>query len=223
MPLKFDRSLLPDAPNFSFEAELWSAGFRYVAGVDEAGRGALAGPVSAGAILFPPDPALEDVLAGVRDSKQMTPEEREAWAARLPGLALAYAVGFASAQEIDYFGIVPATCLAVDRALAGLQLPPQHILVDYMTLPACPLPQTPLVKGDSRSLSIAAASILAKTARDELLRQLDREYPGYGFARNKGYATAFHRDAIRRLGPSSIHRLTFSPLHPDGPADEDPA
>jgi ribonuclease HII len=139
----------------------------------------------------------------------MVPEEREVWAARLKVEALAWGVGFASHTEIDALGIVPATCLAAMRALEELSIPVQHVLVDFLKLPECILPQTPLVKGDARSLSIASASVLAKTARDAVLRDLDDEYPGYGFARHKGYATAAHYAALERLGPCPIHRRSF--------------
>ena len=210
MPPKFDRSLLPPAPNFSFEAQLWNAGTRWVAGIDEAGRGALAGPVAAAALVFPPDASLALVLDGVRDSKQMTPSQREFWAERLQAVALAWGLGFASSQEIESIGIVPATRLAVARALQQLAIAPEHLLVDFLHLPDIPISQTALVKGDQRSLSIAAASILAKTARDAHLRALEREHPGYGLASHKGYGTAAHLAALERLGPSPIHRLTFS-------------
>jgi len=207
--VKFDRSLIPPAPDLSFEAALWATGVDFVAGIDEAGRGALAGPVAAAAIVFPADRRLAAALEGVRDSKQMTPVARRAWAVRLPGLSLAQAVGFASAQEIDELGIVPATRLAVQRALTQLSPSPQHLLVDYLKLPDCELPQTALIKGDERSLSISAASILAKTARDEILCQLDQEFPEYGFAAHKGYGTAAHRQAIQRMGYSAEHRRSF--------------
>jgi ribonuclease HII len=209
MPPKFDHRLLPDAPDFSFEVALWNLGLLWVAGIDEAGRGALAGPVAAAAVIFPVDLTLSRRLAGVRDSKQMTALERQDWAERLPDLVLTYGVGFASHQEIDEFGIVPSTRLAVQRALEQLDVLPEHLLVDYLDLPGWEAPQTPLVKGDARSLSIAAASIFAKTARDALLCQYDREYPGYGFAAHKGYGTGRHRSAIERLGFSPIHRRSF--------------
>jgi len=209
MMRKFDRSLLPPAPDLAFEAELWSAGLSAVAGIDEAGRGALAGPVAAGALILPPDLDLIKRLDGVRDSKQMTPAARERWAERLPDIASTCAVGMASSEEIDALGILPATRLAISRALDSLSMSPQHLLIDYIKLPDSPLPQTSLVKGDARSLSIAAASILAKTARDKLLCQLDEQYPGYGFSKNKGYGTAAHRSALARLGPSPVHRRSF--------------
>lgn len=212
MARKFDRGLIPPSPDFLFETELWSSGICRVAGVDEAGRGALAGPVCAAAVIFPSDPTLAGRLEGVRDSKEMTPEQRQIWVERLPGLALVWGVGFASHLEIDALGIVPATRLAMKRALGALPLPPQHLLVDFLHLPESNLPQTPLIKGDARSLSIAAASIFAKTARDALLIKLDGEYPGYGLAAHKGYATAAHCAALQSLGPSPIHRRSFQPV-----------
>lgn len=192
---------------------LWQAGISFVAGIDEAGRGALAGPVAAAAVIFPNELDIGVRLVGVNDSKKLTPAERQLWADRLPAIALAYGVGFASHQEIDQVGILSATRLAVYRALEKLSILPQHLLIDYLDLPECALPQTPLVKGDARSLSIAAASILAKTTRDAYLRQLDVQYPGYGFARHKGYGTIAHRLAVGRLGFSPVHRRSFK-CHP---------
>lgn len=212
MRAKFDAASLPEAPDFCFEAELWAQGRQWVAGFDEAGRGAFAGPVAAAGVIFPPQAGLAARLEGVRDSKQMGPQARQAWALAIHEEALAWAVGFASAQEIDALGIVPATRLAMRRALERLSPPPQHLLVDYLELPEVDLPQTPLVKGDARSLSIAAASILAKAARDATLQELDAQYPGYGFARHKGYGTAQHRAALELLGPCCEHRLSFAPL-----------
>lgn len=211
---KFDRSLLPPSPDLSFEMALWDQGLQLVAGVDEAGRGALAGPVAAGAVILPADLELTEKLAGVRDSKQMSPGDRELWAERIRHVAYGSAAGYASHQEIDDLGIVPATRLAVQRALEALPSRPQHLLVDFLVLPEISIPQTSLIKGDARALSIAAASILAKTGRDALLRQLDREYPGYGFARHKGYGTPAHRKALAQLGPSPVHRRSFALLSP---------
>jgi ribonuclease HII len=209
MTPKFDRSLIPPAPNFEFEAHLWEQGWTLVAGLDEAGRGALAGPVTAAALVFPPEPSLATRLEGVRDSKQMSSTDREDWAVRLKRLSLAWAIGWASALEIDTLGIVPATRLAMGRALQDLGVQPAHLLVDFLQLPEVTLPQTPLVKGDCRSLSIAAASILAKTGRDAHLRELDQEYPGYQLARHKGYGTPGHLRLLQDLGPSPIHRQSF--------------
>ena len=207
---KFDRSLVPPSPELTYEMALWQQGVQFVAGVDEAGRGALAGPVAAGAVILPIDPGLTVHLNGVRDSKQMSPTEREHWAERLRSEVCGCAVGYASNQEIDAIGIVPATRLAIQRALEALPMQPQHLLVDFLDLPNTSIPQTSLVQGDRRSLSIAAASILAKTGRDALLRQLDLEFPGYGFAQHKGYGTLAHRRALAQLGPSPVHRLSFA-------------
>ncbi|GAB4520989.1 MAG: ribonuclease HII [Anaerolineales bacterium] len=200
-------------PTLTLERALWRDGYRRVTGIDEAGRGALAGPVSAAVVILPPEAEnLEEKLQGVRDSKQMTASQRQAWAERLPRLVLDFGVGFASPEEIDTLGILPATRLAVRRALENLQAPPDYLLLDYLTLPEIPLPQYALPKGDSRVLSIAAASIFAKTRRDTRMCALEKDYPGYGFARHKGYGTGAHREAISRLGASPIHRRTFAPL-----------
>jgi ribonuclease HII len=209
MVKKFDRALIPAFPDLSFEQALWSQGVQMIAGIDEAGRGALAGPVAAGVVILPARDGLMAQLRGVRDSKQMTPEQRAKWADELRLIALAWGVGLASAREIDEFGIVPATRLAAQRALQQITIQPQHLLLDFLQLPEVHLPQTSLVKGDERSLSIAAASILAKTIRDELLCDYNRQYPGYGFAVHKGYGTAAHRLAMQRLGLTPIHRRSF--------------
>jgi ribonuclease HII len=200
------------APDLSFEQPLWDAGCLFIAGIDEAGRGALAGPVTAAALVLPANPVVQGVLWGVRDSKQLTPSQRMVWAEVIRSQAVAFALGSASAQEIDRLGIAPAVRLAALRAVQGLGLVPGHLLVDFLRLPEIDLPQTPIVKGDQRSLSIAAASILAKTARDALMRTLDSQYPGYGLASHKGYGTLAHCQALQRLGPSPIHRLTFAPV-----------
>jgi ribonuclease HII len=207
-----DPACLPASPDFYFEQVLWQAGISQVAGIDEAGRGALAGPVAAAAVIFPGDASVSLCLNGVRDSKQMTPEQRKYWAGPIRMKAIAWSLGMASAQEIDSFGILAATRLAIQRALEALPALPEHLLLDYIFLPESTIPQTALIKGDCRSLSIAAASILAKTARDELMVDLDQRYPGYGFAVHKGYGTRMHRQAIEHLGISPLHRLTFQPM-----------
>ena len=198
-------------PDTFFESLLWDSGYLYIAGFDEAGRGALAGPVAVGAVILPNDRALlSGTLAGVRDSKQMTPLGRESLAPRIQAVALTWSVGFASAGEIDSQGIVCATRLAALRALNGLSLSPQYLLTDFrLELPQLDVSQTALVKGDALCLSIAAASVLAKTARDELMRDLDQHYRGYGLGRHKGYGTQAHRLALKRLGISPIHRKSF--------------
>jgi ribonuclease HII len=212
MPKKFDRSLIPQAPNLHFEQGLWHAGVEFIAGIDEAGRGALAGPVAAGAVVLPQTPDLIRTLHGVRDSKEMQAKDRQYWAGVIAETALACRVGYASAEEIDELGIIPATRLAAMRALAKLKPTPQHLLIDYLSLPGAGLPETSLVKGDARSLSIACASVLAKVERDAHLRGMDEKYPRYGFASNKGYGTEAHRQAIEELGPCPIHRKSFAPL-----------
>jgi ribonuclease HII len=200
------------SPDWSFEDTLWQAGLRRIAGLDEAGRGALAGPVAVGAVILPADPPLLSRTLGlIRDSKQMTPPGRERGAAVIKATALTWAVGFASAEEIDALGIVPATRLAASRALAGLSQLPEYLLTDFrLELPELDTPQTSMVHGDAICLSIAAASVLAKTARDGLMRELDGRYPGYGLGQHKGYGTQAHRESMSRLGVSPIHRRTFS-------------
>jgi ribonuclease HII len=198
-------------PDTYFESELWQSGLLHVAGLDEAGRGALAGPVAVGAVILPNDKTLlSGTLAGVRDSKQMTPLERESLAPRIKETALTWSVAFAAAEEIDSQGIVQATRLAALRALQDLSLPPQYLLTDFrLELPHLDISQTALVRGDALCLSIAAASVLAKTARDELMRGLDSQYKGYGLKKHKGYGTQAHRSALKRLGYSPIHRRSF--------------
>ena len=197
-------------PTLNFEQDLWKAGFLYVAGIDEAGRGAWAGPVYAAAVILPTDPSLLQTLEGVRDSKLMTPLARETWAPRIQAIALAWEVDFASAEEIDTLGILPATKLAATRSLEALSAIPNYLLTDFLIFPNCELPQTALIKGDRLSLSIAAASVLAKTTRDAHMRELEYRYPGYGFARHKGYGTHFHQEALHRNGLCEIHRKSFS-------------
>ncbi|HSB00356.1 MAG TPA: ribonuclease HII [Anaerolineales bacterium] len=198
-------------PTTFFESRLWKSGLLHIAGLDEAGRGALAGPVAVGAVILPNRKTLlARTLAGVRDSKQMTPLERESLAPHIKATALTWNVGFASAEEIDAQGIVCATRLAALRALGGLSLSPQYLLTDFrLELPQLDISQTALVKGDALCLSIAAASVLAKTARDELMCELDLRYQGYGLGKHKGYGTQAHRSALERLGFSPIHRRSF--------------
>ena len=209
---KFDPALLPPSPDLAFEGPLWARGVQWIAGIDEAGRGALAGPVCAAAVVLPASPAVAERLAGVRDSKQLSAARRTVLAALIRTEAAAWGVGYAQAIEVDTLGIVPATRLAVRRALLEIDPLPDHLLVDHLELPAVPIPQTALVKGDRRSLSIAAASILAKTARDAEMDRLAARFPGFGWRRNKGYGTAAHLAAIRKFGPTEVHRQTFAPI-----------
>jgi len=208
----YDPAEIPAAPDLRFESELWASGVMRVAGLDEAGRGAWAGPVSAGAVVLPPGTGIAGLLAKVRDSKQMTALARGFWAEEIKKHALAWGVGFASSEEINRLGIIAATRLAMARALEALPLPAQHLLIDALRLPGIALPQTSLIKGDARSLSIAAASVLAKTARDALMTGYDTQYPLYGFARHKGYGTARHQEALQAAGPCPIHRFCFAPI-----------
>lgn len=198
-------------PDTVFETELWNSGLLYVAGLDEAGRGALAGPVAVGAVILPNDKTLlSSTLAGARDSKQLTPLKRDALAPRIKEIALAWAVGFSTAEEIDTQGIVRATRLAGIRALHQFTVTPQYLLTDFrLEFPQLDISQTALVKGDARCLSIACASILAKTERDALMLELASQYPGYGLEKHKGYGTQAHRSAMKRLGLSPIHRKSF--------------
>jgi len=200
------------SPHLGLETPFWQAGLPYVAGLDEAGRGAWAGPVAAAAVILPADPEVLTQLNGVRDSKQMTARQRTFWAAEIKSQAAAWAVGFAAPEEIDARGIVPATRLAMARALDQLDPAPQHLLIDALLLREIDIPQTSIVRGDSTSLSIAAASVLAKTARDALMVAMDEEYAGYTFARHKGYGTRQHQAALAQLGPCESHRKTFAPI-----------
>ena len=204
--------VLPIKPNLFFEKQLWGQGFRVIAGLDEAGRGAWAGPVYAAAVALPNDDHVFRVLDGVRDSKQMTARQRARYEGCIKSVSIAWGVGSASEGEIDQLGIVPATCLAMQRAIDELVYPPNHLLIDYISMRDCACPQLSLPKGDCRSLSIAAASVLAKTARDAFMIAQDANYPGYGFARHKGYGTALHRAALKELGPTPFHRKSFKPI-----------
>jgi ribonuclease HII len=187
------------------EGEAQKAGYRLVAGIDEVGRGALCGPVSAAAVVL----AEATDVSGVNDSKQLTPRKRELLSDRIRHTCRAWALGLAEAGEIDELGIVAATHLAMRRAVSGLGLSPDLLLVDGFAIAELPIPQWPIIKGDARSASIAAASIVAKVSRDALMQELDVRYPGYGLAHNKGYGSQLHRDALARFGLSPIHRRSF--------------
>ena len=188
-----------------FEEDLHRRGFTRVAGLDEAGRGALFGPVVAGAVVLDERRPIE----GLRDSKVLTARRRLQLFHRIIADAGDWAVGVASAREIDRVNILEATRHAMLRAVRALREPPDHLLVDAVRLGDTPIPQTTLIRGDSRSRSIAAASIVAKVVRDELLIACGRMFPGYGLARNKGYGTVEHRGAILRRGRSPLHRSSF--------------
>lgn len=200
-------------PDLSQELALRRKGIQLIAGLDEAGRGALAGPVVAAAVVLPLDRFdLARALSGVRDSKQMSPAAREHWAIQIRNIARAFGVGSASAREVDRKGLLPATRLAMGRALAALQCDPGFLLIDHLPLPEIDLPQLPITRGDQQVLSIAAASVLAKVDRDATMRRLGKRYPSYGFAQHKGYGTAQHRKAILRSGPCAVHRRSYAPV-----------
>ncbi len=180
-------------------------GYARIAGLDEVGRGALCGPVLAAAVVLGEGFDTE----GLDDSKRLTRRQREVLAQRVREHAAAWALGAADPAEIDRINILRATLLAMRRALEGLDAAPDLLLIDALTIPEVRIPQRPIVKGDALCVSIAAASILAKVERDARMREWDAAHPGYGLARNMGYASAFHLEALRRLGPSVIHRRTF--------------
>lgn len=185
----------------------WSAAGP-VAGVDEAGRGPLAGPVAAAAVIL--DPARP--IAGLKDSKLLTAAQREVLAAQVRERALAWAVAWADHREIDELNILQASLLAMSRAVAALSLAPMQVLVDGNRCPQLPYPVSAIVKGDSKVPAISAASILAKVERDAAMLRLDAEYPGYGFAEHKGYPTAAHLAALDRQGVSAVHRRSYAPV-----------
>ena len=199
------------APTYTEEANLIRQGFSMVAGLDEAGRGPLAGPVVAGVVVLPPEPG-GPWISLVRDSKQLSQAQRERAFSALQEVAFGIGAGVASHQEIDDVGIVASTRLAMERAIGTLALRPQFLLVDAISLPGLDIPQKPIIHGDALCLSIAAASIVAKVTRDRLMQQHDAVYPGYGFARHKGYATWEHLRNLRALGPCPIHRYSFAPV-----------
>ncbi|MGB8645751.1 MAG: ribonuclease HII [Anaerolineae bacterium] len=209
-------------PNLDYEIPFWRDGYVCVAGLDEAGRGAWAGPVVAGAVILPALDAhtargwrrarVLRAIARVNDSKQLSPLQRQALVEPIRACAIASATGAASHREIDEIGIAPASKLAMRRALEALAKQPEALLLDALVLPEIELPQVGLIHGDAISLSIAAASILAKVTRDRLMCELDAQYPAYHFARHKGYGTADHRAALAAHGPSPVHRRSYAPI-----------
>jgi ribonuclease HII len=198
-------------PSFGEERILEAQGYRYIAGIDEAGRGALAGPVVAAAVILPLNKNLP-FINQVRDSKKLTPRKREYLFHHIHESAIGVGIGMSGLDIIDTYGIVPATRLAMKSAVEQLSPPADFMLVDYMRLPEIRLPQKGITHGDDLSYSIACASIVAKVSRDRLMMKLDEEYTGYGLANHKGYGTKEHVECLRRLGPCSIHRKTFSPV-----------
>ena len=209
------QELKKNYPTLDEERKLWRAGFARVAGLDEAGRGALAGPVVAGAVILPANSRRAGLWAEVQDSKLLSPPRRQELADRIREQAAAWSLGEASDAEIDAHGIAPVTRLAMRRAVQALSPSPDHLLLDWVQLKSLNLPQLSFTKGDLRIVSIAAASILAKVHRDRLLCQLHDQFPAYGFRSHKGYAARTHLAAIEKLGPCPAHRRSFSPLSKD--------
>src|SRR6266536_804804 len=189
----------------NFERVLWKSGIQSVAGIDEVGIGPLAGPVVAAAVVFPPGTE----LAGIDDSKRLDVDQRVKMEAVIRRTATAIGVGLAEVGEIDRLNIYHAALLAMRRAVEALSLKPEHLLIDARVIPGISIPQNSFNKGDGINFSIAAASIIAKTHRDRLMEELEKKYPGYGFAQHKGYGTSEHQNAIRGLGPCPVHRLSF--------------
>lgn len=190
---------------WQIEEELFQKGIQFVCGVDEAGRGPLAGPVCAAAVILPPYVNIE----GLNDSKKLTDKRRRELMPVIKEQAIAYGIGFASHEEIDSINILQATFLAMERAIAQLEGKAEFALIDGNREKDFGLPVKTVVKGDSLSASIAAASVLAKVTRDDLMEKMAKEYPGYGFEIHKGYGTKAHYDALRELGPSPVHRMSF--------------
>ena len=188
-----------------YEKQLWSSGKKYIAGIDEAGRGPLAGPVVAAAVVFPPN----IFIPGVNDSKKLSPLKREIFYDLIHEKAVAIGVGICDEKVVDEVNILQATYRAMKKAAACLSIQPEHVLVDGRLISDFDLPQTAIVKGDSKCFSIAAASIIAQVTRDRMMVEYDRQYPQYGFAQHKGYPTRKHVQAIIKHGYCSIHRTTF--------------
>ncbi len=194
----------------AFELACQQSGYKQIAGIDEAGRGALAGPVIAAAVILP----LNCSINGLKDSKQLTPKQRDRLADEIHNTALSVGIGSADNRVIDRLNILKATLLAMQKAIEKLTPQPDYLLIDGINLPTTDIQAEAIPKGDSRSYSIAAASIIAKTTRDRIMMEFDRTYPNYGFQKHKGYPTSQHRQAIAQSGASDIHRQTFK-LLPD--------
>lgn len=198
-PLEFQNDRL------FFERQAFLQGAKLVAGVDEVGRGPLSGPVVAAAVVFPREPSIR----GIDDSKKLKPGQREKLFELIIEHAKSVGVGFVEPDVIDEINILQATRLAMKQAIASMKYEPDHVLVDGYPIPGLHLPQTAIIKGDAKSISIGAASIIAKVVRDKIMVAYSKIYPGYGFEKNKGYGTNFHLHALVKFGPCAIHRLTF--------------
>ena len=198
-------------PSFKSERLLFTRGFQYIAGIDEVGRGSLAGPVVAAAVILPMKRKLEN-LKGVRDSKELTPAKREYLNKLIQEVAIDIGVGVISPQIIDAINILNATRLAMHEAVQKLSHQPDYLLVDGMALPGILIAQQAIIRGDKSCLSIACASIVAKVTRDHMMTELSNTYPDYGFQQHKGYGTRSHLECINKLGPTPVHRYSFSPV-----------
>ncbi len=193
-------------PDYSYEKTAKDSGFKLICGVDEAGRGPLAGPVCAAAVILPEDLEIE----GLNDSKKLSEKKREQLFGVITEKAVAYSVAYGILEEIEELNILKATFLAMERAVAGLSVKADFALIDGNKIPPnLSVPAAAIVKGDAKSMSVAAASILAKVSRDRLLMEYDKKYPEYQFAKHKGYGTKLHTDLIKQYGPCEIHRLSF--------------
>ena len=202
---------LSQFPNLDEEDKLKSQGYELIAGIDEVGRGALAGPVVASAVILP-HPASLPWFELVRDSKELNSRKRESLFDLINKEAVAVGIGIVPSQVIDSMNILKATKLAMMQAVEKLLKQPSFLLIDRVTLSQCPIPQRGITRGDKLCLSIACASIIAKVTRDRMMEELDQIYPGYGFAQHKGYGTRKHMSCLQKLGPSPIHRLYFAPV-----------
>jgi len=198
-------------PNLNQENKLKLQGYELIAGIDEAGRGALAGPVVAGAVILPYS-SYPSWFKLVRDSKAISPKKREFFFHLIQREALAVGIGVVLPQVIDAINILKATQMAMEQAVEKLPRQPHFLLIDRLALPRCHIAQKGITKGDKLCLSIACASIVAKVTRDHIMEELDKIYPGYGFAKHKGYGTKQHISSLRQLGPSPVHRLSFAPV-----------
>ncbi len=203
----------PQKPHLQKEIALLKQGYRFIAGLDEAGRGAWAGPVVAAAVILPVDqPKLLDTLNGLNDSKKLSPKKRDVFFDIVQQTALAVAVGIGSPKLVDDINVLQATRHAMQEALDELPITPNYLLLDHLKLPAVNLPQDAFPKADSISLTVSAASVIAKVTRDRLMVKLSQQYPGYGFERHKGYGTRLHREALQILGPCAVHRMSYRPI-----------
>jgi ribonuclease HII len=198
-------------PNLDEENRLRLKGYEFIAGIDEVGRGALAGPVVASAVILPCS-SYPSWFSLIRDSKELSPRKREYLSGLIKQESLAVGIGIVPSQVIDAINILEATKLAMRQAVEKFSFEPQFLLIDRLTLPQCPIAQKGITRGDKSCLSIACASIIAKVTRDHIMEELDKLYPGYGLARHKGYGTRRHISCLQQLGPSPIHRMSFAPV-----------